>query len=103
MNNVVDKYYKGYEGEPEIQIIKKSTNNERIVLRIWIGFFDDIMTAIEPNQLGGHHWLIIIIYIQVGMKKVHGKYQILMKQKNNWKMSIEVSLMQWIKRFWKKC
>lgn len=59
MNNVVDKYYKGYEGEPEIQIIKKSTNNERIVLRIWIGFFDDIMTAIEPQSTG---WTSLAYY-----------------------------------------
>lgn len=52
MNGVVDKYYKGYEGEPEIQIIKKSSNNEKIVLRIWTGFFDNIMTAIEPQSTG---------------------------------------------------
>lgn len=59
MNSVVDKYYKGYEGEPEIQIIKKSSNDERIVLRIWTGFFDNIMTAIEPQSTG---WTSLAYY-----------------------------------------
>ncbi|WP_143318542.1 dihydroorotate dehydrogenase (quinone) [Clostridium sp. HBUAS56017] len=59
MNSVVDKYYKGYEGEPEIQIIKKSSNNEKIVLKIWTGFFDNIMTSIEPQSTG---WTSLAYY-----------------------------------------
>ena len=59
MNNLVDKYYAGYEGEPEIQIINKSANNQKIVLRIWTGFFDNIMTAIEPQSTG---WTSLAYY-----------------------------------------
>lgn len=52
MDTLVDKYYVGYEGEPEIQIIRKPIQGDTFVLRIWSGFFDDIMNSIEPEEKG---------------------------------------------------
>lgn len=52
MDTLVDKYYVGYEGEPEIQIIRKTLQGDTFVLRIWSGFFDDIMKSIEPEEKG---------------------------------------------------
>lgn len=50
MDNPINKYYEGYEGEPEIQFIKGSNN--RTILSIWEGFFDDIMDQFEPTPSG---------------------------------------------------
>lgn len=52
MDTIIDKYYIGYEGEPEIQIIRKTVQGDVFVLRIWSGFFDDIMNAVEPEEKG---------------------------------------------------
>lgn len=52
METIVDKYYIGYESEPEIQIIRKTVQEDIFVLRIWSGFFDDIMNAVEPEEKG---------------------------------------------------
>ena len=50
METIVDKYYIGYEGEPEIQIIRRTVQGDVCVLRIWSGFFDEIMNAVEPEE-----------------------------------------------------
>ena len=52
MDNLICKYYKGYEGEPEIQFIKGSTEGARTILSIWGGFFDDIMSQLKPTSSG---------------------------------------------------
>ena len=50
--NVVD-LYKGFEGEPEIQIISKNTHGQtEAVLHLWVGYFDSIIRLIEPNEKG---------------------------------------------------
>lgn len=59
MKDLMDMYYSGYEGEPEIQIIRKNGANEELVLRIWAGFFDNIMNAIEPERTG---WTSLAYY-----------------------------------------
>ena len=52
MDNRINKYYKGYEGESEIQFIKGSNEGEQIILSIWSGFFDDIMCQFKPTDTG---------------------------------------------------
>lgn len=52
MDNLINKYYKGYEGEPEIQFIKGSNKEGRTILSIWDGFFDDIMCQFKPTASG---------------------------------------------------
>ncbi|MDE6357936.1 MAG: hypothetical protein K2L15_05035 [Eubacteriales bacterium] len=59
MKYIVDKYYNGYEGEPEIQIIRRNYQEEVLVLKIWTGFFDNIMNAIEPEETG---WTSLAYY-----------------------------------------
>jgi len=52
MDKFIHEFYKGYEGEPEIQFIKDSKEGERTILSIWGGFFDDIMRQFEPTDSG---------------------------------------------------
>lgn len=47
MSDINDKFYRGYEGEKEIQFI---TEKEKII--IWEGFFDDIMEQFRPSSTG---------------------------------------------------
>lgn len=51
MKTVNNKYYVGFEGEPEIQFIcKKACNTYTII--IWEGYFDEIMEKIVPEEKG---------------------------------------------------
>ncbi|MBW7475225.1 dihydroorotate dehydrogenase (quinone) [Paenibacillus oenotherae] len=52
MNVINDKYYEGYEGEGEIQFIRYLADGNRFILRIWDGFFDKIMSSIDPEPDG---------------------------------------------------
>ena len=71
MDNQINKYYEGYEGEPEIQFIKGSNN--RIVLSIWEGFFDDIMGQFEPTSSG---WKGLAYYYNLGIGWEDGIWKI---------------------------
>lgn len=51
MELINKKYYDGFEGEPEIQLIyRKGDNNE--ILIIWEGYFDQIMKLMRPDAQG---------------------------------------------------
>jgi len=52
MDEINDKYYKGYEGESEVQFIKTKNDGNRAILSIWDGYFDDIVEQIEPTESG---------------------------------------------------
>ncbi len=45
-------HYSGFEGEPEIQFMSISKNNEKIILHIWGGYFNSIMDSIEASKEG---------------------------------------------------
>lgn len=45
----MDNYYEGYEGNPEIDIYTFS-ENEKVGIEMWDGFFDNIMRAIQPIE-----------------------------------------------------
>lgn len=62
MEIIDDKYYKGFEGEPEIQFIKLLKEDERQILSIWSGYFDEIMEKIEPTTNG---WDGLAYYYQL--------------------------------------
>jgi len=59
MNSINDKYYKGYEGEPEIQFIEELGMNEKKIISIWSGYFDDVMSIVKPTDVG---WEGIALY-----------------------------------------
>lgn len=65
MDNLLNKYYEEYEGEPEIQIIRKTNKRESILLRIWSGYFDNIMCAIQPES-GGWTSLAYYYHLDIG-------------------------------------
>ncbi len=52
MDTIDNRHYDGFEGEPEIQFIRVAENGDKFILRIWIGFFDSIMSAIKPKTYG---------------------------------------------------
>lgn len=52
MDTINNKHYEGFQGEPEIQFIRIDNKGKKIVLRIWIGFFDSILSLIEPTDAG---------------------------------------------------
>ncbi|SHL34231.1 hypothetical protein SAMN02745136_04674 [Anaerocolumna jejuensis DSM 15929] len=52
MDNEVWDFYTGYEGEGEIQFIQILDSGNRNIIRIWDGYFDDIMDKIEPEASG---------------------------------------------------
>ncbi len=49
MNN--NYYYKGFEGEPEIQFIIRK-EDEDYIFSIWEGYFDRIMSLLKPDKNG---------------------------------------------------
>ncbi|MBC1487495.1 dihydroorotate dehydrogenase (quinone) [Listeria sp. FSL L7-1485] len=44
----MDDYYKGFEGNPEIDFYTYKDNGEKIGLEIWEGYFNEIMQEIKP-------------------------------------------------------
>lgn len=59
MDIIMDKYYKGFEGEPEIQIIHSFLDGRKEILQIWSRYFDNIMNAIKPEPTG---WIGLAYY-----------------------------------------
>lgn len=52
MDIIINKYYDGFDGEPEIKFIYNGNDGDRIIIRIWEGFFNRIMNSIKPCQEG---------------------------------------------------
>lgn len=52
MDTIINKHYEGYLGEPEIQFVKISNEGKKFILRIWIGFFDSIISLLKPKKTG---------------------------------------------------
>lgn len=69
------KYYEGYEGEGEIQFIRHLSNGDKYVIRIWDGYFDEIMGEYSRSKTGGQVWHIITMLKSLGGKN-HGRFQI---------------------------
>ncbi|GAB1159750.1 hypothetical protein YWY31_57750 [Paenibacillus illinoisensis] len=62
MEIINSKYYEGYEGEGEIQFIRHLSNGDKYILRIWDGYFDEIMREIQPEDNG---WTGLAYYYNV--------------------------------------
>lgn len=48
MDNLINDFYEGFEGESEVKFIRGLSHGNKTVLRIWDGYFDDIMRQFEP-------------------------------------------------------
>lgn len=46
-----NRFYRGYEGEPEVQFIAKNAEH-KVGIGIWDGYFDDIMRQFTPGKDG---------------------------------------------------
>ncbi|KQO01102.1 hypothetical protein [Paenibacillus sp. Leaf72] len=62
MEIINSTYYEGYEGEGEIQFIRYLSNGDRYILRIWDGYFDEIIRIIKPEE---HGWTGLAYYYNV--------------------------------------
>lgn len=51
MELINKKYYDGFEGEPEIQLIYRKGDNSKIFI-MWEGYFDQIMKLMHPDAQG---------------------------------------------------
>jgi hypothetical protein len=46
-------YYSGFEGEPEVIVTRRSLKGEnRSQIRLWVGYYDDIIEQIPPGKNG---------------------------------------------------
>jgi hypothetical protein len=59
MNKVDEKYYSGFEGEPEITFSLEEKNGDRREVEIWDGYFNQIMKQIKPEKEG---WASLAYY-----------------------------------------
>jgi hypothetical protein len=50
MGSINNKYYLGFEGEPEIIFTVVQQNNEKSGLSLWSGYFNNIMQQITPVE-----------------------------------------------------
>lgn len=56
MDNIID-HYSGFEGEPEIQFIHLCKNGDKVIIRMWGGYFDPIMNAVlDAIDPGNNGW-----------------------------------------------
>ena len=62
MDTIINKHYDGYQGEPEIQFVSIGSEGQKIVLRIWIGFFDSIISLLKPKNSG---WMGLAYYYHI--------------------------------------
>lgn len=69
MEKVLSKYYDGFEGEPDIQFIYYDNKGEqKVILKIWEGYFDEIMSTIRP-ELSGWTGLSYFYHLHEGWYK----------------------------------
>lgn len=59
MSNIDEKYYLGFEGEPEIIFTVVQKNNEKREIGMWEGYFDKIIKQIEPKD---GKWVALAYY-----------------------------------------
>ncbi|MBD7912075.1 dihydroorotate dehydrogenase (quinone) [Clostridium cibarium] len=52
MSKIDEKYYIGFEGEPEIIFSLLKSNGEKEEFGIWDGYFSTIIEKVEPNENG---------------------------------------------------
>lgn len=50
MNNIDEKYYIGFEGEPEIIFSIMKEGNSEYGFGVWSGYFDNIMQQVKPKD-----------------------------------------------------
>jgi len=62
MNTLDEKFYDGFEGEPEIIFSLVKSNGEKEEIGIWDGYFNVIMNKIKPQKEG---WTSLAYYFQL--------------------------------------
>lgn len=61
-----ERYYDGFEGEPEIIFIISKNGTEYKRVGFWEGYFSDMLHEVKPTDEG---WTGITYYFHVGMYK----------------------------------
>ena len=52
MCKIDERYYNGFEGEPELVFTLLKKNGEKNAFGIWDGYFDSIIKKVEPQKEG---------------------------------------------------
>lgn len=64
MGNIDERYYIGFEGEPEITFSVIEENNTKHEFGMWGGYFDNIMKQIQPKE---GKWIALAYYYNLGI------------------------------------
>lgn len=64
MVEIDERYYNGFEGEPEIIFIISNNGTEYKRVGFWDGYFNDMLREVKPTDEG---WTGIAYYFHVGM------------------------------------
>ena len=86
MNNIIINFYEGFQGEGEVQFIQIPIEGNKTIIRIWDGYFDDIMGKIQPEPEG---WTSLAYYYNLA----EGWYE-----ESPWKIPNIVEALQQVKQ-----
>jgi hypothetical protein len=50
MGEINEKYYSGFEGEPEIIFYIEKSDGSKSGIGVWVGYFNSIIKQIKPNE-----------------------------------------------------
>ena len=64
MENTVADFYAGFEGEPEVILLRQGKEN--YVLKAWDGYFSHVLDAIEPGEDGQWQGLPLHYHLMTG-------------------------------------
>ncbi|MDR1284791.1 MAG: hypothetical protein LBJ88_01160 [Campylobacteraceae bacterium] len=60
-------FYKGFEREPKIELVQMNKQgNIKKILELWIGYFDEIVEKIKPNENGQWEGVPLFYHTETG-------------------------------------
>ena len=67
MKTKVIDFYSGFEGEPGVQIFQEDRQgNIPVLIKIWDGYFRDIIEEIVPNTAGYWEGVALVYHLHEG-------------------------------------
>lgn len=64
METLFADFYAGFEGEPEVNLVRQGA--ARLTLKVWDGYFSQVLDAIEPGDDGQWHGLVLYYHLGTG-------------------------------------
>jgi hypothetical protein len=66
MNTEIIDFYSGFEGQPEINIVCEIDHTNSLTIKLWEGYFDSIMSAVQPNEHGQWEGVMEAYHLHLG-------------------------------------